>query len=35
VNIKVHLYAGLLPLAGYAVVLILGAIAPGVASALG
>jgi 1,4-dihydroxy-2-naphthoate octaprenyltransferase len=35
VNIKVHLYAGLLLLAGYAVVLILGAIAPGVASALG
>jgi 1,4-dihydroxy-2-naphthoate octaprenyltransferase len=35
VNIKVHLYAGLLLLAGYAVVLILNAIAPSVASALG
>lgn len=35
VNIKVHLYAGLLLLAGYAVVLVLGAVAPSVASALG
>jgi 1,4-dihydroxy-2-naphthoate octaprenyltransferase len=34
VNIKVHLYAGLLLLAGYAVVLVLGAVAPSVASAL-
>jgi 1,4-dihydroxy-2-naphthoate octaprenyltransferase len=33
VNIKVHLYAGLLLLAGYAVVLVLGAVAPSVASA--
>ncbi len=30
VNVKVHLYAGLLLLAGYVVVLILGAVAPGV-----
>jgi hypothetical protein len=30
INIKVHLYAGLLLLAGYLVVLILGAIAPSV-----
>jgi 1,4-dihydroxy-2-naphthoate octaprenyltransferase len=30
VNVKVHLYAGLLLLAGYAVVLILGAVAPSV-----
>jgi 1,4-dihydroxy-2-naphthoate octaprenyltransferase len=28
VNVKVHLYAGLLLLAGYAVVLLLGAVAP-------
>jgi hypothetical protein len=28
VNVKVHLYAGLLLLAGYAVVLVLGALAP-------
>jgi 1,4-dihydroxy-2-naphthoate octaprenyltransferase len=35
VNIKVHLYAGLLLFAGYLVVLILGAVAPSVASALG
>jgi 1,4-dihydroxy-2-naphthoate octaprenyltransferase len=34
VNIKVHLYAGLLLLAGYAVVLVLGAVAPSLASAL-
>lgn len=35
VNIKVHLFAGLLLLAGYAIVLVLGALAPGIASALG
>ena len=35
VNIKVHLYAGLLLLAGYGLVLLLGAVAPSLASALG
>jgi 1,4-dihydroxy-2-naphthoate octaprenyltransferase len=35
VNVKVHLYAGLLLLAGYAVVLILGVVAPGVPVFLG
>jgi hypothetical protein len=30
VNVKVHLYAGLLLLAGYLVVLVLGAVAPSV-----
>jgi hypothetical protein len=30
VNVKLHLLAGLLLLAGYAVVLVLGAVAPGV-----
>lgn len=35
VNVKVHLYAGLLLLAGYAVVLILGAIAPSVSLFVG
>jgi 1,4-dihydroxy-2-naphthoate octaprenyltransferase len=35
VNVKVHLYAGLLLLAGYAVVLILGAVAPSVSLFLG
>jgi 1,4-dihydroxy-2-naphthoate octaprenyltransferase len=35
VNVKVHLYAGLLLLAGYAVVLILGAIAPSVSLFIG
>ena len=35
VNVKVHLYAGLLLLAGYVVVLILGAVAPGVPVFLG
>ncbi|MBA2381576.1 MAG: prenyltransferase [Chloroflexi bacterium] len=35
VNVKVHLYAGLLLLAGYAVVLILGAVAPSVDLFLG
>ena len=35
VNVKVHLYAGLLLLAGYAVVLILGAVAPSVSLFIG
>jgi 1,4-dihydroxy-2-naphthoate polyprenyltransferase len=35
VNVKVHLYAGLLLLAGYAVVLILGAVAPSVSLFVG
>ncbi|MBA2721075.1 MAG: prenyltransferase [Chloroflexi bacterium] len=35
VNVKVHLYAGLLLLAGYAVVLILGALAPSVSLFIG
>jgi 1,4-dihydroxy-2-naphthoate octaprenyltransferase len=35
VNVKVHLYAGLLLLAGYAVVLILGALAPSVSLFVG
>ncbi|HET7703373.1 MAG TPA: prenyltransferase [Candidatus Limnocylindrales bacterium] len=35
VNVKVHLYAGLLLLAGYAVVLLLGAIAPSVSLFIG
>ena len=35
VNIKVHLYAGLLLLAGYVVVLLLGAVAPSLVSVLG
>ncbi|HET7472262.1 MAG TPA: prenyltransferase [Candidatus Limnocylindrales bacterium] len=35
VNVKVHLYAGLLLLAGYVIVLVAGAVAPSLASALG
>ena len=35
VNVKVHLYAGLLLLAGYAVVLVLGAVAPSVSLFVG
>jgi 1,4-dihydroxy-2-naphthoate polyprenyltransferase len=35
INVKVHLYAGLLLLAGYAVVLILGAVAPSVSLFIG
>ena len=35
VNVKVHLYAGLLLLAGYVVVLIAGAVAPSVSLFLG
>jgi 1,4-dihydroxy-2-naphthoate polyprenyltransferase len=35
VNVKVHLYAGLLLLAGYAVVLVLGAVAPSVSLFIG
>jgi hypothetical protein len=35
VNVKLHLYAGLLLLAGYAIVLIAGAVAPSLAGILG